>query len=51
MKILGKHWYIVSSPVKISADKIKALADGKAHIHGDPVRKPVVVAEKEVAHA
>jgi len=39
MKILGKHIYLFMSTVKISPEKIRALAKGRAHIHGDPIRK------------
>ena len=48
MKILGKHVYLLVSESKISPEKRKALAEGKAHVHGDPVRKQKP--EEEKAH-
>jgi hypothetical protein len=41
MKILGRHWYVVSSPTAISKEKREALARGRSHIHADPIRKAV----------
>jgi len=40
MKLFGGyHIHILISPREIPAEKLRALRQGKVHLHGDPVRK------------
>lgn len=39
MKILGRYFYFVMSPHKISKEQRQALAKGVSHLHANPIRK------------
>jgi hypothetical protein len=41
MKAFGRFFYLLSSPVEISKDKLRELEEGTSHIHRDPVRSVV----------
>ena len=56
MKIFGRYWYVLSSPVEIPKEKRWALARGLVHLHGNPIRAkeaeqpilPLETAEKAI---
>ncbi len=42
MKLFGFYFYLVSTPVLLSKDQRRALRRGWSHVHGNPVRKPLI---------
>lgn len=42
MKIFGKHFYLISSVRRIDREKLWELSRGIAHIHGNPLRAPLL---------
>ncbi len=42
MKIFGMYFYVIASRRKIDKQKLWALARGLAHLHENPIRKPLL---------
>lgn len=42
MKLFNRHIYILISRTPITKEQRRALADGTAHVHGNPIRKPLI---------